>query len=81
MPSTYSGWLNDVPRKAGVDIGIFKAHSTRSASASKADLSGAPIEEILKRRCWSDKSTRQKFYNYKIIQEGQLFHEMVFKQV
>ena len=43
------------------------------------DLSGAPIEEILKQGCWSDKSTAQKFYNKSIIQESQLFQEMLLK--
>ena len=79
MSSTISGWLKNVPKKAGIDISTVKAHSTRSASTSKADLSGAPIEEILKQDCWSNKSTWQQFYNKNIIQEGQLFQEMVFK--
>ena len=48
----------------------FKAHSTRSVSTAKTDLSGASFEEILKRGCW----------NKNIIQEGQLFQEMVFRQ-
>ena len=72
--STISGWLKNVLKKAGIDISTFKAHSTRSASTSTADLSGALIEEILKRGSWSKKST----YN-KNIREGQLFQEMVFK--
>ena len=79
MSSTISGWLKNVQKKAGIFISTSKAHSTRSASTSKADLSGAPIEETLKRGCWSKKSTWQKFYNKSIIQEGQLFQEMVFK--
>ena len=36
-------------------------------------FSSAPIEEILKQRYWSIKSTRQKFCNKSIIQEGRLF--------
>ena len=79
VSATLLGWLKNVLRKAGMDIGTFKAHSTRSASTSKADLNGAPIDENLKRRCWSDKSTWQKLYNKKIIQASQLFPEMVFK--
>ena len=49
--------------KSGVDTGSSKAHSNRSASTSKADLQGASIEDILKRRSWSSKSTWQRFYN------------------
>ena len=76
---TISSWLKNVLRKAGIDIGTLKAHSIRFASTSKADLSGAPTEEILKQWCWSNKSTWKKFYNKSIIQEGQLFQAMVFK--
>ena len=81
MSSNISGWLKKVRRmrEAGININTCKAHSTRATSTSKIDLSGAPIEEILKRDCWSNKSTWQKFYNKNIIQEGQLFHELVFK--
>ena len=57
MSSNISGWLKNVLKKAGIDRSTFKAHSTRSASTSKADLSGAPLEEILKQGCWSNKST------------------------
>ena len=75
---TISGWLKNVLKKVGIDISTFKAHSTRSASTSKVDLNCAPTEEILKGGCWSNKSTWQKFNNKNIIQEGQLFKEMVF---
>ena len=32
VPSTISGWLKNILKKAGIDISTFKAHSTRSAS-------------------------------------------------
>ena len=80
VSSTISEWLKNVLKKAIIGISTFKAHSTRSASTSKVDLSGAPIE-ILKQGCWSNKPTWRKFYNKSIIQEGQLFQEMVFKSV
>ena len=51
VSSTISGWLTNILNKAEIDIIIFKAHSTRSASTSKTDLSGALIEKILKRGC------------------------------
>ena len=79
MSSTISGWLKNILKKAGIYVSTFKAHSTRSASISKPDLSGAPIEEILKQGCWSNKSTWKKFYNKNIIQESELFQEMLFK--
>ena len=79
MSCTILGWLKNVPRKAGIDIRTLKTHSTRSVSAFKAYLSGAPIEEVLKQGCWSSKYTWQKFYNKSITQEAHLFQEMVFK--
>ena len=51
VSSTISGWLKNVLKKVGIEISTFKVHSTRSASTSKAGLSGAPTEEILKRGC------------------------------
>ena len=78
ISSTISGLLKSVLRNSGIDIGTFKVHSTRSAFTSKKDLS-APTEQILKPDFWSNKSACQKFYNKNIIQEGQLFQEMLFK--
>ena len=79
ISSTISALLKNVLRNSGIEIGTFKVHSTRSASTSKKDLSGAPTGQILKPDFWSNKSTCQKFYSKNIIQEGQLFQEMLFK--
>ena len=49
VSSTISGWLQTILMKSGVDTSNIKAHSTRSASTSKAGLQGVSIEEILKR--------------------------------
>ena len=65
--------------KSSIDASTFKAHSARSASTSKAGLQGASIEDILKRISWSNKSTWKKFYSKSIVEEGQIFQEMVFK--
>lgn len=46
--STVFRWLNDVLQLSGINIDIFKDHSTRSASTSKAFLNGAPIEKLMK---------------------------------
>ena len=67
-----------IHRKSDVDTGTFKTHSTRSVSTSKAGLQVALIKNILKRGCWSNKSTWQKFHNKNIVEEGQIFQEMVF---
>ena len=49
MPSTISGWLKKTHKQAGINNDLFKAHSARSASSSKASVGGAPLAEILKR--------------------------------
>ena len=56
----------------------FKAHSTRFASTSKAGLQGASIDDILKQGSGSNESTWQRFYNKNIVEEGQIFQEMIF---
>jgi len=48
VSSTISGWLKRTLYSAGINTDLFKGHSTRSASTSKAAISGAPITEILK---------------------------------
>ena len=65
--------------KSGVDTGSSKAHSNRSASTSKADLQGASIEDILKRRSWSSKSTWQRFYN-DIVEIGKYSRKLYLSQ-
>ena len=46
--STVSRWLKDFLQLSGININIFKAHSRRLASTSKAFLKGVSIEEIMK---------------------------------
>ena len=36
VSSTISGWVKTMLKLAGVDVNIFKGHSTRAASTSKA---------------------------------------------
>jgi hypothetical protein len=63
---TVSRWVKSVLKMAGIDTNVFKAGSTRAASASKAKALGATIEEILKNGGWTRKSTFAKFYDKKI---------------
>lgn len=60
---TVSRWIKEVIALAGIDTSVFKAHSTRAASTSKASNSGVSLKEIVKRGYWSNESTFQKFYN------------------
>ena len=59
--STISRWLKLVLCRAGIDISIYKAHSTRAASASKV-CTQVPIEKILKAGGWSGDSAFLKHY-------------------
>ena len=45
--STVARWIKSCLQKAGVDITMFKAHSTRAEAATKAALSGLTVDEIM----------------------------------
>ena len=54
---------------------IFKAHSVRSTSASKAKSLGFTKKDILRKGNWSGESTWQRFYNKEIRSKEQIFQE------
>lgn len=60
--STLSRWIRTVLCRAGVDISVFCAHSTRASSASKARIF-VPLEKVLKAGGWSGETAFQKHYN------------------
>jgi len=66
--STIARWLKETLSAAGIDTEIFKAHSVRGASTSKAAESGISSAEILVAADWSTESTFQRFY-YKPVQK------------
>ena len=78
--STVSRWLKGVLQLSDINIDIFKAHSTSSASTSNAFLKGASIKEIMKTACWSNESTFQTFYNRKVV-EANSFQSTVIEVV
>lgn len=59
---TISRWIKLVLRRSGVDVSMYKAHSTRAASASKAS-EHVSIDKILKAGGWSSSSSYMKHYN------------------
>ncbi|XP_031329436.1 uncharacterized protein LOC116160392 [Photinus pyralis] len=68
-----SRWVKDTLEEAGIDTRIFKAHSTRHASTSKAFDLGVPLEVIRQTAGWSTNSkTFCQFYNRPISQVGTL---------
>ena len=62
--ATISRWLKSTLRSAGV--AGFTAHSTRSASTSKATESTVPIDCIMKAAGWSQQSTFTRHYKRQI---------------
>ena len=53
-------WIKTILMRAGINTNVFKSHSTRSASTSKA--SGVPLEEVLRMADWSGTSAFIRFY-------------------
>jgi len=59
---TIAQWLKQILKLSGIDVNIFTAHSTRSASVSAATDSGGTTSDILKATDWSTESVFRKFY-------------------
>ena len=69
---TISRWTKDTLKLCGIDTTIFTAHSTRSASTSKADEKDVPVHEIMAKAGWTSAETFRKYYNKPVIQDNQL---------
>ena len=54
---TVRRWITQVIAAAGFDSGKFGCHSTRGASSSAAVKAGVPIDFIIEKGNWSNKST------------------------
>ena len=61
--STIARWLKTTMEDAGIDISIFKSHSVRGATCSKAAGTGVTTKQILEAADWSSEGTFQKFYH------------------
>ena len=67
---TVGRWLKSVLSEAGINTEIFKAHSTRAASVSKAFSKGVDIEFIKRTAGWTPNSrVFATFYNVPIISD------------
>ena len=63
-------WLKAIMTRAGIDTSIFKAHSTRAASTSKATSQGFSTNQISKCANWARASTFQKCYDKPVEHRG-----------
>ena len=70
-------WIKEFLGMAGINIEVYKAHSTRSAATSKAESLGLRIEDIVVQGNWSNKSTFEKFYHRPINSNSKTFQQAV----
>ena len=77
VTSTISGWVKNVLRETRIDTKIFKGLSTRSASTSKAGLTGLSLNEILEKGSWTNASTWQQFYNRQVDSSAEKYQNKV----
>ena len=59
---TMSRWIKTVLQWSGIDMDLFKPHSTRHASSTAAFNASVPLDEILKKAGWSSATTFKRFY-------------------
>ena len=52
---------------SGLDLTVFKAHSTRAASTSAAKRALVPIQDIIDKAGWSSAQTFAAFYKTEIV--------------
>ena len=64
--STVVRWIKNLLEQSGVDTSVFKAHSTRAATTSKANQT-VRIDAVLKHIGWSTESTFRKSYQKAIV--------------
>jgi len=64
---TLSRWIMATMADAGINTEVYKPHSTRSASVSRAEARGVPIDTILQKAGWNSSKTFAKYYKKKIV--------------
>ena len=66
-PSTIARYVKQFLGLAGIDLTVFTAHSTRSASTSKANNIGLSMKDIQKAAGWTNDSTFRRFYDLPLL--------------
>jgi integrase len=76
---TIGRWIKQAMEESGVDVGIFRPHSTRHAATSSASLAGVSVDVIRKTAGWSRESAVfANFYKRPIVNHNN-FTESVFR--
>lgn len=60
--STVARWIRSTLQDAGIDVSIFSAHSSRTASTSYSANAQLPLANILKAGGWANARTFAKHY-------------------
>ena len=68
---TISRWIRSVLQEDGIDTTVFKPHSTRAASTSKANSRNFPLVTVMKAASWSTNCVFNRFY-YKPVEPSDL---------
>ena len=66
---TMARWIKTVLEWAGIDVTLFKPHSTRQAASTAAFKAAIPLDEILKKAGWSSAKTFRRFYFKHVVDE------------
>ena len=77
--STFARWIKNVLLSADIDTKIFRAHSLRSASTSRALLKGLSVKEVVDHGRWSLESTWQRFYHKQVDSASKKYQECLLK--
>ena len=77
--STLARWIKDSLLLADVDTNVFKAHSLRGASSSKALLKGLTVKEVVDHGRWSLESTWQKYYHKYVDSASKKYQDSILK--
>ncbi|XP_057299263.1 uncharacterized protein LOC130629901 [Hydractinia symbiolongicarpus] len=73
---TLSRWIKSAMTSAGIDTSVFSPGSCRSASGSKAKITGVPLDVILKYGTWSRDSTFYRYYCRDVIGSVTSLHDL-----
>lgn len=78
---TIARWLKCVLKEAGIDINVYKAHSFRHSSVSKAKAMGCNVDIIMQKAAWTKNSLMfAKHYNRPICSGNDEFVNSLYSQ-
>ena len=66
---TISRWIKTCMKEAGIDISVYKAHSTRAAATSAANKMDVPLPHIIAQAGWANEKTFRKFYRKPVVEK------------